>query len=358
MKRITLILAAFALLAISCTKSDYSSFRTESNINFMPVSALSTKVDGVVFPTDDTFNAYAWTEGTTGEYFMDDEIVGYNEEDDTWKTETTYYWPGQPVDFFCYYPSYLSGMTISQNRITLTNDYASSQQDIMYADKAVGFTENTTNYGYTGVPTVFHHAGAKLAVYAYLADDTTEDEMGNATRWEINLKSVRLSGIYTTGTCTLNLSSSATGVIPWTKPTDAAGNAVWSHGAPVNSDSDTKFNYTDAVIMEADSVYKVLPEFYILPQTLVEGQQQVTIEYDLKTYRTPLNGEEQLFLSQENRSVTVNLLSDLITAWPMNHAVTYTLLFNPVNSSTPIYFAPTVADWVNIQNTTTIDLGL
>ena len=41
MKRITLILAAFALLAVSCTKSDFSSFRTGSNISFMPASALA-----------------------------------------------------------------------------------------------------------------------------------------------------------------------------------------------------------------------------------------------------------------------------------------------------------------------------
>ena len=178
MKRFTLILAAAALVVASCTKSELSPGNSGRAIKFMPASSLSTKVEGAVFPENENFGVYAWTAGTPSEYFMDDVTVTYNAEENLWRPITTYYWPGnQTVDFFCYYPTSFTGLTVGEDHISISNDYASSQLDILYANKAVGFRDNTYNYGYYGVPTLFNHAGARLAVNAVLTADEATDQI-------------------------------------------------------------------------------------------------------------------------------------------------------------------------------------
>ena len=357
MKRITLILAALTLVAASCTKSELTPSQSSNAIQFQPANSLSTKVDGSVFPETENFSVYAWTAGTTSEYFMDDVTVTYSGSDNLWKPITTYYWPGnQTVDFFCYYPTTFTGLDVDENHISISNDFATSQLDILYANKAVGFRDNTWNYGYYGVPTLFNHAGARLTVRTVLTGNEAIDELGNVTRWEVTIKSLQLTGIYTSGTCDMDLSSRDNGVIPWTKP---AGN-VWEHGNAVNTPGAPLFSYDNATgdaLVVGDYV-DLIPTFYVLPQTLAADQQRMTLVYDIKTYRTPAGGTEYLFLDQSNMVASADLLTDNIPSWQMNNSIIYTLRISPGTSRTPIYFAPAVDDWVVKYVDTTIDLGM
>ena len=363
MKRFLLFAAMAATLAVSCTKSEIAQPARDNTISFQTANFSGTKVDGNFFPTDETFSVFAWTEGTTGEYFMNNVSVVYDSENDLWKPSQTYYWPGnnQGVDFFGYYPSNMSGLSVATNRILYNNiNFANTQMDMLYSDKAVGYTGNENNYGHTGVPILFRHAGAKLTVLATLGINSVTDDEGNVTRWEVDLLGANLSGIYTTGSCVLDLASEPTlGLVSWVKPEDEDGYNVWNHTSAVNSDRDENYSNTRHYEMRNGESQTVIKTFYVLPQTLVADQQKINLSLKVRTYSKPVDAEETLVMENEIQA-SADLLCEAIPAWQMNHSAVYTLVINPTGSyqPQPIFFDPWVVKWDTVENTIQIDLNL
>ena len=243
--------AVAAMAMAACAKTE---LKTSDNlIAFQPASQLNTKVTGSVFPTTDTFGTYAWTAGTTGEYFIENKEVSFNTTSNFWSTATPYYWPkNQTVDFFSYYPYNVAGGVpqVAPTQIKYNGiDFTATQLDLMYADKAVGYTDNANQVedgqnALEGVPTIFRHAGAKVKVNVILGEnEKTEAVTGTVTKWTVQLKQAVLSGIYTKGSATLNLSGTGTGIIPWTKPEDANGYNVWTPDttAPTNDENNNLY---------------------------------------------------------------------------------------------------------------------
>ena len=384
MKRFFIILAAAVMAITACTKNDVVPVAKDNSITFLPANYAQTKVTGSQFPITETFKTYAWTAGTAGEYFINNETVSYDAtvSPAIWKTATTYYWPAnQPVDFFSYYPSNLSGLTVGKTQIAFAYDYAANQQDIMYADKAVGYTGNgdgsavtddktPSESGFSGVPTFFRHAGAKLRFKMVAGTMNTTASDSTKTRWEITVNGVELSGIYTKGTATLNLSDTlALGIVPWTAPVDTNGFKVWTNdGTVCDPTTDTKFSNhqvyalttTGQAATNGDGNDIVIPEFYVLPQSLVAGQQKVKITFDVKTYITPPGLTEFLSTTQTGVIATADLVSTDIPAWQMNQSTVYTLVLNPTGSYVPkpIYWDPAIAPWTVVSGNTNINLNL
>ena len=91
---------------------------------------------------------------------------------------------------------------------------------------------------------------------------------------------------------------------------------------------------------------------FVLPQTLVAGQQKVRITFDVKTYITPKGLAEFLSTSQTGVVATADLTSLAIPAWQMNQSTLYTLILNPTGSYVPkpIYWDPAIADWDTTTN--------
>lgn len=349
----TLIILAAALAALACSKSETSPGKS---ISFQTASYLTKAT--TAFPQDDTFGVYAWSAGTVGEYFMENEVVSYDATDKIWKPSTTYYWPkNATVDFISFYPAGMSGLTVEQNKLTYTDiNVWAEQKDIMYADKASGFSDNSGLVSQqlnasSGVPTIFHHALAKIKVKVVLAYSHKEDTDGTVHDWEVTLNSLTLSGIKTTGSAVLNLAATpAEGVIEWVKPQDN----VWTFtpASPVN----TPANYLAIPqAMTALKAIDIVPESFVVPQALATGGQKVNLNFSVKTKR---NGVD--FLYEPNVQVSVDLVSQTIPAWEMNHSIAYTLNICPAGERElkPITFDPSIEDWVNDAVTTTIDLGL
>ena len=91
MKRFFLMVAVAVTAIAACSKTELAPSAAQDNtIGFLPANYL-TKVDGPTFPTDETFNTYAWTAGTAGTYFMDDVTIVYDAANDLWKPTTAYY---------------------------------------------------------------------------------------------------------------------------------------------------------------------------------------------------------------------------------------------------------------------------
>ena len=330
MKKILIFLSIAAVMASACSKVASNPVENASVVSFQTVAGLNTKapgINGTVFPQTETFSTYAWAEGTVGDYFMENVTIEYKTSENLWKAQSgTYYWPkNSTVDFISYYPTGLSGITVAKDTITYAGiDVNTLQQDIMYADKAAGFSDNQdlvddSVSGFTGVPTIFRHALAKVNFKVALTYKYKKEDDGTETSWKVTVNSAKLSGIYTKGGCVLKLASTPTlGVIGWDKP---AGNVWTPEGSAIDINGSLSGN------IDAGTLYQAVDTLYVLPQALAADQQKVTLNVTVETTR---NGAAFL---NETFDVSANIRLDAIPAWEMNHVYTYILRFAPTASN-------------------------
>lgn len=369
MKKLFFIAVA-ALAMGACSKVQTVDIQKE--INFEVANSLQTKATGSVY-NNGAFGTYAWFNNTDD--FMVNEKVDLTAG--AWKTvDHTFYWPKTgSISFISYSPfagtSNTAGTTpaVTKDKITYTGVTAGTT-DLMYADKATcssNVNEVTDNddaaaeSGYSGVPTVFRHALAKLSfkVAANFIewDDATT---GSHTEWEITLNSFKIGGFNTKGDLELNLNADGKS---WDKPVTTVGSTdyyVWN-----NTDGAT----TDQELVAAPVVLTTIPQDlasatgYVLPQILSAGVQTVKIDANIKT--TLSNGK----VINEPFVKTINI-SDISTlkAWQINENIVYTIKFKPTAKAdgtsglddSPedviITFDPAVSDWTNVDAAATIQL--
>lgn len=375
MKKVLIFISAAALLFASCSKiAETGRVATDQEITFQ-TAAHVTKVTGSVFPTTETFSVYAWTAASVLPYFMDNVTVAYDGSG-AWKTQgATYYWPkNSTVDFIGYYPTGLSGITVAENKITFADiDANALQQDVMYTDKAAGFSNNVDLMSdgvnaYTGVPLIFRHALAKVKFIVELAYNHKEEGDGTITDWAVKINSLTVKNVFSKGDCVLNLNATPTeGLIEWARPTDANGYFVWTPAGPTVDF--TGIADTDLV---PGTEYEAISERYVLPQTLVASGQVVSVNLNIKTTRNAV------LVLDETFTTTVDITIPTLPAWEMNHIYTYRLVLtptasngnggnpidpnNPVDPNDPdvsdviITFDPAVDGWENVGVETILNI--
>lgn len=372
MKKAIVFIIFAALLAASCAKVVETGRVDNREISFQTATFV-TKAN-TAFPTTENFSVYAWAAGTVGPYFMNNTTIGFNGTE--WRpVGETYYWPKEAtVDFIGYYPAGMSGITVAEDQITYAGiDVNTLQEDIMYTDKAAAFSNNVDLMddganAYTGVPMIFRHALAKVKFQIELVYNKKTEADGTVTEWEVAVNSVGLSGVYTTGGCTLNLENTpTTGLIAWQKPQDANGYNVWTNNGTIAS---INGSISTPTAVTPGNTYDAVDEIYVLPQTLTAGAQKVDINLTIKTKR---NGADFL---NETLTRSADILVTSLPAWEMNHVYTYVLRLAPLKSdgsdpSNPggivdpedpyldneiITFDPAVDGWDNVGVITTINI--
>ena len=367
MKKLLLCATLVSVAFTSCvTNEELVPEQQSKEISFEVASYVpQTRASGE-FDTGETFVANAWANDGSPVQIMKNEIVSYT--DSKWKTATTYYWPKEgTVDFICYYPETVEpAITYSYdgNDVLTYANYTVGNEDVMYARKAIRFTANQDagdndtsldygeTYGFEGVPTLFHHALAKLNFKVQNGNYDNDD----VYRWEVIVNSITVTGVYNQGKLTLkNTDATTPGVCEWTLPT----NSVWT---PLPEDdpatpetetpSTTTLSWTGPLTLSNETA-TVFDEktVYVLPQTLKAAQQIVTVDYDIVQYQlidtdsNPATPSVQTFVSQKNYTTDKNLSDGALAHWQMNKNITYTLSFSPIGEM--ILFAPAVEAWVD-----------
>ena len=365
-----LILAACALVAsVACTKSETAEPQREIAFQVAKGHA-QTKADGSVYDTVVPFGTYAWFNNTNE--FMINEQVGYTAS--VWKTvDHTFYWPKTgSISFISYSPfagtSNTAGSvpTVEKNKITYTGVTAGST-DLMYADRATCSSNvnevtdsDSADSGFSGVPTIFRHALAKVS-FKVMANFLEWDDASNSshTVWEVTLKNFKISGFKNTGNCELNLNADGKS---WDKPVTAVGSDnyyVWTNlsGATAEQElvaSDLVLTTTPQDIAPADG--------FVIPQILEDNAQIVHITAHIKT--TLSNGK--VIEEDFDKDIDIKGISSL-KAWQMNQNIIYTIKFKPTSSDVAnphnddpedviITFDPAVADWETVNTTATIQI--
>ena len=388
----TVFIAALAIAALaSCSKTVEEGFQSEV---VFQVARYKDVTKAITPPSDTTdykdnykdipFGAFAWYKGvsaTDNADFMTNQKISFS--DPVWRPEgTTYYWPKSgSIDFICYSPYTADGTNAPLPVITETSiaypkwNVADHQDvDVMYADKVTGLTNNTNTYYYNGVPTLFRHALAKInfqikAAYTEVTDTVT----GTKTKWDIQVESIKVNNLLSSGSFTLNLNGSS-----WEQPADANGNKVWTADGTTTDYELDLTNLENPI--QKDTTYNLDSDVFVMPQSLVGGSQEVVIKVTITTYRDVNDGNGYQQVLQENGvEIQGNLSAGSMDAWEMNQNVTYSFNFAPSLGSTTdtdgdgvpddtdgdgipdvvptiVYFDPAVDEWQNITVSAGINL--
>lgn len=369
MKKFFLLAAVVGVALTSCVKNEGVAVTADQNqITFEVAKYKATSRAEVAYPTDLSFGAYAYYENTltpgTHSLYIDNAEIVYKVADGRgyWAAKSeTYYWPTQGhLDFVSYSP-YNEDATspavpkISDSDVQQTLKYegfkvdAANPVDILYSDKAMQQTANTVNYGFTGVPTLFHHALAKLnfLVRTFRLDNANESPDA-VTKWTVTIKKITLAGIYDEGSLTMkttNVHDSGATTVQWANTITVVPYDVWSN----TSSQTTKEWNCEQVLTTTARTYgagtaDVAQNYFILPQALATGIQQITVDYSIATLAP--GGQT----ATVDYSATKNF-SDFpaVPAWEQGKNITYTIEIDPKGDE--IHFAPAVVDWENVDGT-------
>ena len=377
MKKYICIAAAALVAMAGCSKIENAP-EAQREINFEVANSVRTKATGSVY-NNGAFGTYAWFNNT--DVFMTNEQV--NLAAGVWKTiDHTFYWPKSgSISFISYSPfagtSNTAGTVpaITKNSITYTNVTVGGT-DLMYADRATCSANvnevtdsDTADSGYKGVPTVFHHALAKLS-FKVLANFTEWDDAtnGSHTEWEVTLNSFKISGFKNNGSCALTLNADGK---TWDKPVTDIGTAaapvnvnVWTVGDATSVTTAQELVTTPVVLTTSAQDLSAATGF-VMPQALLSGTgaQTITIEAHIKT--TLSNGN--VINEDFTKTVDISAISSL-KAWEMNQNIVYTIKFKPTAKAdgsegqddspedVTITFDPAVADWTTVDASAVIQL--
>jgi len=361
MKKYIIIALAALAASVACSKVETAGLQKEVTFE-VANRALATKAN--VKYDNGNFGTYSWFTAASGSDhadFMTNETVGL--VGSVWKTTVnTFYWPKTGnIDFISYSPFNGTNATADSNpevhQTTITYTAITVDDvDYMYADKVTVLTsqgatkddvKDGVDSGYKGVPTVFHHALAKVS-FQIKANFLEWGTAPNKTTWKLTVEDLKIGGLYTKGD--LHLTWNGT---EWA-PQDA--NMIWENPSEKTSDQDL----ADNLILTTDyQNLAALSNPFVLPQALEAGIQKVTLKVKIET--TLANGNNIV----ENYENTFDLaaISDL-DYLQMNKNIVYKIQIKPTaNVSTPdspedvtITYDPAVEDWDTVTSDINIQL--
>lgn len=339
MKKLIIFTASALVAMCACTKTEVNTLEREVTFQTVNYVGQTKALEGSAF-TYDHFGTYAWSEGTQGLYFMDNETITLQAGE--WKPSTTYYWPKKSnVDFISYYPRVEKGdyLTIEEEKISYKDfNVAENQIDLLYADKVVdfGYADNKDGSGvvdgennYKTVPAFFHHALAQVNVIAKLAyrAKTVTEANGSITnyKWDVEITGAKLSNINTTGSLDLTLSADENEDLAKTFPWEKPATEIWTPTADVANKTLTPGE------LSVDGT-TLLSGYYVLPQDIKD--QTVDLTFTIKTYRGINGAEPTEFLTEKDVPAQAKLvLATNVETWKINQATTYVIILTPTAGS-------------------------
>ncbi len=336
---------------------------------FRTSRADEPQINGTKFEYDH-FVTHAWSDAAVADdkVFMNHQKVVKNADGSAWMPTVDYYWPNySTVDFISYYPENAANNcpVVEREKLTYTGynvsgdkaDISVATNDLMYAEKAVGYSGNidrvnddnggTNDSGYSGVPTLFHHALAQLEIRVLMKQPAGESE----SHWEAVIDHAKLDGYYTKGDLELTLNDNTlkhgvTGWTPsgdenvgWTLSADAARMSQQIAGTDKQFTVSSTGSGTDYVTDARGGCMSIFKSF-VLPQTLTD-QHIFELKFTLNKYRGDV-----LETSEADTEIRkIQLKTDAIPYWGMNQRIVYTIIINP---NEKIMFDPAIAAWEDV----------
>lgn len=354
-----IIIAAAAIAAMACSKVETNDTPAKKvTFEVATYTSVQTKAHSLNSEDITSFNCIAFMkgEGVTDmqDFFgADGETISYKTASNTWEPSHDYYWPKSEnsyVNFFSWYDTGAGPTEVTNGSMTWTSRVIGAGDNIMYADPAWHFQENTTNaQQYTttddnendtitvGVPTLFHHALAQICVKAYAA----KTSVANLCTWDIVLTDAAITNVYTTGSLTLSATEPATTTLnnkgTW------SGTPAWS----VTGDKST-IDATDDLTVTAttkNGAQSLIAMQSVLPQATTAMNLTFNLDITTTYSGTPAVTHHEIIPI----SIPIGTSAGFnTTPWALNTQYTYYVKVVP--SENKVLFDPAVAEeWVGVD---------
>ena len=404
MKKYFIFAVAAVVAMAACSKVETSDTTPARKISFEVANyASQTKAaedPGSVLAETDNFKTKAWLHangdatgtdffGTSADNYV--ETVSYITASKVWEPYLEYFWPkgaGSYINFVSWFatnnnaPSTVSETvmnwgTAASPMTIVTND------NFLFADEAWRYTDNVdpARYGYNdvskGVPTLFHHALAKLNFNICLSTKTPSTK----SIWDVEIKTVTMkvgnngylalvnedntttgTKAWKVGTDYSNGALATSASIGWARPTTSTLETIVETGSTA-SDVTKEFakplfeNFQPTTATNSNP-YKtanqvLLAERTVMPQIIENGVVTLGLTFTIKIYHdNDSNGvKDGEAFSTELITIedTTNLftLVNAVTEWKMNTKYTYNVTIDPVGRK--VLFDPAVAEWNTVD---------
>ena len=414
MKKYFIIAVAALVASAACSKVETVDNRPDKKISFEVANysgqTKAAEDPGSVLAETDNFKSKAWlhangtnpgtdffgvevTPGTDATSFV--ETVTYNGSN-AWEPELEYFWPkgaGSYINFVSWFatnskaPSTVSETVMnwgtSAAPMTIVTD-----DNFLFADEAWRYTDNVdpATYGYNGVtkgvPTLFHHALAKVKFNLRLSTETQSTK----SIWDVEVKTVTFNVGNNGYLALVNEDKNTTGTQPWkvgtTYSTGAAAtsaNVGWARptsGATLEtivekgSEAASVTKEFEKLLFEdfqptsatTGTPYKsdpqvLLAERTVMPQLIDGGVVTFGMTFTIKIYHDADEDGTKDGPAFSNELITIAATTNLhdlvgsIDEWKMNTKYTYNVTIDPVGRK--VLFDPAVAEWNTVETAET-----
>lgn len=339
-----MFLAASAMLAVSCTKSERHP--ADGMRHAIVYQTIQTRAEA--YDTGSQFVSYAWylpygsrweSDKGQAQQYISGETISYDESEGNWHAEKEYYWPqAGSLTFMSLSPATLGAnaeCTADDGIILRQYDISSLQEtDLMVADVASDRTSNP-------VPTVFRHKLSRVTGFSINTDKdysiTGQDgtHLKGSKRFFIN--GISILGLNSTGTFKSGANTSAASPGEWSSlasPKDfawagtMATEIAWSQeGTEIPGTSTPGY-------------------IAVIPQTLTS--QSIRINYTIRTYYDDAAPGNDGNFSEEKISEQV-ALSGLMPAFAVNTRVAFSITIG----LDKMEWSADVQDWDDRQGSNT-----
>lgn len=357
-----IILAAAAVAALACTKSETKT--PDVPISFQ-VANFGTQTKAEKFDESQTFTTSAWFhENATAaaQDFMENETIKWQAAAKNWSADRTYFWPKTGwVNFFSWAGS--PSAAVTEGQAVYSDKTIAIDDDALLASAAYRYSANANVYDLTygtentdvqGVPTLFHHILSKVSVQvrfdaSELAGKTDADKY----KWDLVIDEASL--IYANqGSLTVNFTDpAATGqawpytaaTVGWT-PKSGVANA--EEAAPAANIGSAKTITTVAPNVSPANI--LLDAITVLPQDVTAAtgtNAKFAVKFTLTEYYDNVEGIHYTVDLTGADAIPVDAFNNKVDAWNMNYKYVYTLTVKPNKTVT---FDPAVAEWEEVTN--------
>ncbi|MCR5276481.1 MAG: fimbrillin family protein [Bacteroidales bacterium] len=307
-----------------------------------------------------------------------------------WEPSNEYFWPkaaSSYINFVSWYSKNTKSQFSAANVTEISMDWGTnaspvtidSTDNILFADLAYNLKENkkdfiTTSGVAEGVPTLFHHALAKLQFNMKLKTSTVSTK----TIWDVAIQEATLT-IANNGYLALAIPVADTAnktktTIPWKVGNDAATSDIvgWARPSTGSTNetlvetSSTAANTTKTLAKlsfetfapkslsdTATTAQVFLAERTVMPQTLGSNV-QFSLKFKISLFHGNNGAKVGDAYSEEIVEIPVTNLTTLvpsITDWKMNTKYIYNVTIDPVGKK--VLFDPAVVDWAEVASTDT-----
>ena len=247
MKKSIFLLAAFALLAASCTKTELVSsgaLSSQKGIGFSAYTAKPTKAAQEDVTTSNLTSFQVSAIGNGAVYF---DNVTFAKGATVWESDPVYFWPAYALNFYAYNKpangTFTPTINTTSQTLTFTPSTTLAEQEDLVAASATGKTESDNNSN-KAIPLTFNHYLTQVVVNAKCSN----------TGYKVVVDGVKLANLAGEGTYTFS-----------------TGNMVATTGL-VNSATSSDYSSTFTAKTLTSSPQEVMADatgkWYLVPQTV------------------------------------------------------------------------------------------